>query len=148
MTDVLQHLGPWLWWVLAGVLLILELFAPGVFLIWLGIAAAGVALINVAFDLTWQWQFLLFAALSVLSVYVGRAVNARSQAGSSDQPHLNQRLQGFVGRRYTLAEPIKDGRGRLTIEDTVWDIAGPDSPKGAHVRVTAIDGMRLIVERA
>ena len=118
------------------------------FLIWLGIAAAGVALVNVAFDLTWQWQFLLFAALSVLSVYVGRMVNARSQARSSDQPHLNQRLQGFVGRRYTLAEPIKDGRGRLTIEDTVWDIAGPDSPKGAHVQVTAIDGMRLIVERA
>ncbi|MGL6182083.1 MAG: NfeD family protein, partial [Aestuariivirga sp.] len=86
MTNVMQHLGPWLWWVLAGVLLILELFAPSVFLIWLGIAAAGVALVNVAFDLTWQWQFLLFAALSVLSVYVGRAVNARSQARSSDQP--------------------------------------------------------------
>jgi membrane protein implicated in regulation of membrane protease activity len=147
MGDILSYLGPWLWWVLAGVLLILELFAPGVFFIWLGIAAAGVAATNYFFDLAWQWQLLLFAGLSLVSVYTGRAIMARTRSSASDQPHLNQRLQGYVGRRYTLTEPIKDGRGRLTIEDTVWEIAGPDSPEGVHVRVTSTDGMQLLVER-
>ncbi|MFO1121713.1 MAG: NfeD family protein [Hyphomicrobiales bacterium] len=147
MTELMHNIGPWMWWVLAGVLLILELMAPGVYLIWLGIAAVGVAALNVAFDLTWQWQFLFFAGLSLLSVYIGRAVMVRARPGDSDQPYLNQRSRGYVGRTYTLHEAIKDGRGRLTIEDTVWDITGPDSPKGTHVRVTGTDGLRLVVER-
>ena len=40
MEQFVPVLGQWLWWIVAGVLLILELTAPGVFFIWLAIAAA------------------------------------------------------------------------------------------------------------
>lgn len=147
MTAFMTMVGPWIWWAIAGTLLILELFAPGIYLIWLGIAATCVAALNAAFDLSWHWQFLLFALLSLVSVYVGRAVMARTRGGDSDQPYLNQRQKGYVGRRFTLTEPLADGRGHLVIEDTVWEVAGPDLPAGTHVKVTGTDGMRLLVER-
>ena len=47
-----------------------------------------------------------------------------------------------------LREAIVDGRGKLTIEDTVWDIEGPDMPAGSRVRVTGTEAMRLTVDRA
>jgi inner membrane protein len=64
----------------------------------------------------------------------------------ADNPYLNRRKMGYVGRTFTLKEPIVDGRGRLTIEDTVWEIEGPDLSAGARVKVTAVSGMSLIVE--
>ncbi len=47
-----------------------------------------------------------------------------------------------------LNEPIVDGKGRLKIEDTMWELRGPDLPQGAWVKVTGVDGMRLMVEAA
>ena len=35
-------------------------------------------------------------------------------------------------------EPIVDGRGKLSIEDTVWEIEGPDLAAGTRVKVTAV----------
>ena len=55
----------------------------------------------------------------------------------ADNPYLNRRQMGYVGRSFTLKEPIVDGRGKLTIEDTVWEIEGPDLAPGTRVKVTA-----------
>ncbi len=63
MDQLFPFLGHWAWWVAAGVLLIIELVAPGVFFIWLGIAAALTGLADALFDLPWQAEALLFAAL-------------------------------------------------------------------------------------
>lgn len=146
MDFLVSMLGHWMWWVLVGLLLILELSAPGVFFIWLAVAAAGVAIIDALVDLPWQWELLIFAFLSLVSVFAGRALIRRRQEQASDSPHLNQRMQGYVGRSFTLEEAITDGHGRLTIEGTVWQVQGPDAPRGSHVKVTGIDGLRLVVE--
>lgn len=148
MMELLGAHGHWLWWIVAGVLLVLELMLPGVFFIWLAIAAALVAGLDWAFGLAWQWELLAFAVLALASVFVGRAVLKRREGHDSDAPFLNQRHKGYVGRRFTLGEPIVDGRGELTIEDTVWEVLGADAPAGTHVRVTGVDGMKLVVERA
>lgn len=140
--------GYWIWWVLAGVLLVGELMLPGVFFIWLAIAAAIVAVLDAVFDLAWQWELLAFALLSLASVFMGRAILKRRQGHDSDRPTLNQRHRGYVGRSFVLAEPIVNGRGKLAIEDTVWEVGGADQPKGARVKVTGVDGMRLLVEPA
>ena len=39
IQRIVTELGPWAWWVLGIVLLILEVLLPGVFLVWIGIAA-------------------------------------------------------------------------------------------------------------
>jgi membrane protein implicated in regulation of membrane protease activity len=47
-----------------------------------------------------------------------------------------------------LERGIVDGRGRVQIADAFWEVAGPELPAGAHVRVTGADGMTLTVEAA
>ena len=146
MGEFFPLLGDWFWWVVAGLLLILELLAPGVFFIWLAIPAAAVGLLGMGFAIGWQTEFVVFAALSLVSVFAGRSWLKKRHVFESDRPNLNQRMFDFVGRSYVLNEAIAEGRGRLTIDSTIWEIRGPDAPKGARVKVTGVDGMRLTVK--
>jgi inner membrane protein len=145
MQHFIPALGHWVWLVAAGVLLILELIAPGIFLIWLGIAAMITGLVVMAVDLGWQAEFLLFAGLSVVSVLVGRRVYAGGASEPDDNPHLNRRQLGYVGRVFTLTQPVVNGRGKLIIEDSVWEVEGPDMPAGTRVAVSAVNDMVLVV---
>lgn len=146
---IVAELGPWAWWVLGIVLLILEVLLPGVFLIWIGIAAIITGALSLLLweQAFWSWhaQWLVFAVLSLIAALIGRRiVSTRNQA--SDQPHLNQRGQSLVGRTATLEQPITEGRGRIRLDDTMWSVQGPDLPVGARVRVTASNGRDLTVE--
>lgn len=145
MEQFVPVLGQWLWWIVAGVLLILELTAPGVFFIWLAIAAALTGVADLMLGLSWQGELLIFAVFAVFSVAGGRALFKRGSDRGSDHPTLNRRQKGFVGQSYTLQQPIVDGRGKLIIEDSVWEVRGPDLPAGARVKVTGTDDMRLVV---
>lgn len=151
IAQFFAELGPWSWVVLGLVLLTLEIVAPGVFLLWIGIAAVIVGLLSLAFwgaaFWGWQVQVLLFLALSLVTVYVGRKyVYART--APSDQPLLNRRSQQLVGRTATLTAPIENGRGRIKLGDTLWRVKGPDLATGATVRVVGVSDtdMELVVE--
>lgn len=146
MGDIVPFLGDWVWWVVALVLLLLELAVPGIFLIWLGVAAALVAVLDMAFHLSWQFELVAFAVLAVASVYVGKRVLKSRRAFDSDTPNLNQRMFEYVGRTYPLHEPIINGRGRVSIDSTLWEISGPDTPVGGAVKIVGVEGMRLKVE--
>lgn len=146
MQELLKVFGEWTWWVISGVLLLLELALPGVFFIWLAFAAAAVGLLVLVRDLTWQAQIIIFAALSVAFVLIARPWLRKGELVDSDRPNLNRRMQSFVGRSFVLEQPIDNGRGRLSIDGTLWEIEGPDQPKGGWVRVKSVDDMRLVVE--
>lgn len=137
----------WAWFVLGGVLLVAEIAVPGAFLLWLGLAALVTGALAYVVDLAWQGQVLAFAALAVAAVLVGRKVSP-GPGRASDRPFLNRRAQGFVGRVFTLEEPIMGGVGRVRIDDTVWRITGPDAAAGSDVRVVGVDGAVLKVEPA
>ncbi|PBB26212.1 MULTISPECIES: NfeD family protein [unclassified Mesorhizobium] len=149
---IISELGPWNWMVLGFVLLVVEVIAPGFFMLWIGIAAliigAASLLIWDAAIWSWQVQVLAFLALSLVSAFVGKKLmGGRDQP--TDQPLLNRRGAQMVGRMATLAEPIKDGRGRIKLGDTLWRVSGPDLPAGTQVRVTsaADTDLELTVER-
>jgi len=144
MTSILVTLGAWNWIVAGLLLLIVEVAAPGAFMMWLGIAALLVGAVSLTIDWSWQAQFVAFALLAVASIPLWRRFG-RSVGRRSDQPFLNRRAAGFVGRSYTLEQPIVDGVGRLRINDTLWKVRGPDVPAGSHVRVVAVEGATLIV---
>lgn len=124
----------------------LELAAPGVFFIWLAIPAAAVGVLDMVFNIGWQLELVAFAGLSIISVYAGRRLLGKRHAFDSDRPNLNQRMLDFVGRNFVLGEAIVEGRGRLTIDSTIWEVQGPDAPKGARVKITGIDGLRFTIE--
>lgn len=146
MNDLLEALGGWTWWIIAGLLLLAELTSPGIFFIWLAIAAGAVGIIVFFFDIGWQLQIALWAILSVVFVMIAKPWLKRRNAIVTDQPNLNRRMLNYVGRSFVLDEPIVNGQGRVKIEDTLWQVSGPDTPKGGWVRLTRVDGLRFIVE--
>ena len=72
MEQLFPLLGNWVWFVAAGIFLLLELVSPGVFFIWLGVAAALTGVIDNLHDLPWQGELAVFAVLAVISVVAGR----------------------------------------------------------------------------
>lgn len=145
---MLDHLGHWHWWILGVTLLILEVFAPGAFFLWLGIAAGVVGLVvYLVPGLGWEYQLLLFSILSVISILVWRRF-FRLRAEDTDQPTLNRRGEQYIGRVFTLDTPLVNGMGKIRIDDTTWKIEGPDAEPGTRIRVTGVDGTILKVEPA
>jgi membrane protein implicated in regulation of membrane protease activity len=142
----MEQLGYWHWWIGAVALLVLELFAPGAFFLWLGISAAVVGLLVYLFaDIGWQYQLLLFSILSVASIVTWR-IYFKERTEETDQPTLNRRGAQYIGRSFTLAEPIVNGIGKIRVDDTSWRIEGPDCDVGRQVRVIGVDGVLLRVE--
>ena len=142
----LEGANHWGWWIFGIVLIVLEVAAPGAVFMWMGIAASivGFAVFFVP-DLNWEYQFLIFAVLSVVSILVARRY-LKARPIETDRPSLNRRGSQYIGRVFTLAEPIVDGRGRLHVDDTMWKIEGPDLPKGQKVTVNTVEGGILRVE--
>jgi hypothetical protein len=147
IITTLFDYGAWAWLIAAAVLLILEVFAPGVFLIWFGVAAAVVGVIALNWPMPILWQLAIFAGASIVSLYAARAV-FRYGVEVSDPENLNVRGHQYVGRVVIVEDPIENGRGRARIGDTLWAVEGPDSPQGARVRVTGARGTVLTVESA
>lgn len=152
IVEWFSGFGAWNWIILGAVLLAIEILTPGVYLLWLGIAAAITGLVSfLLWDVgfwTWQVQVLAFLILSIVSVLVGRRAFPTTGTEDTDQPLLNQRELQLVGRTATLEEPIVEGRGRIRLGDTLWRVTGPDLPDGARVRVTTAVNGELSVEPA
>ncbi|WP_315721900.1 MULTISPECIES: NfeD family protein [unclassified Bradyrhizobium] len=148
MSEMFVTLGTWNWLIFGVILMALELLAPGIFLIWLGLAALLVGLLSFALSPGWQLQILLFALFSIAAVPLWRRLARANAAPSQDNPFLNRRSAALVGREFTLEKPIIDGNGTVRIDDTVWRVAGPDIPAGSRVRIVQADGAHLTVTAA
>jgi hypothetical protein len=143
---LLDQIDYWHWLIVAVVLVVLEVFSPGVFFLWLGVAAAVVGgILWLMPELSWQTQFVMFAVLSVVSIIVARVVLIRRPI-ETDEPTLNRRGEQYVGRVLVLTEAIENGVGKVRVDDTQWRVNGVDSPAGTRVRVTGVDGTVLRVE--
>jgi membrane protein implicated in regulation of membrane protease activity len=148
MVEMFSTLGTWNWLIFGFVLMALELAAPGVFLFWLGLAAILVGLVSFAILPSWQVQLLLFAAFAACAVPVWRRLALAGRQTDDDNAFLNRRAEALVGRVFTLEKPIVDGSGTVRVGDTVWLVAGPDTPAGTRVRVVHADGANLTVAAA
>jgi inner membrane protein len=138
----------WHWWILALALIIIEMMAPGFFLMWIGGAAAVTGLITmIAPSLPWQAQFVLFGVLAIASVAGARYYFKRNPIETTDST-LNKRGAQYIGRTFSLEEAIVNGFGKVRVGDSVWRAEGPDLPAGDRVKVIGVDGAALKVEKA
>ena len=149
MTDLdLFSIHPYVVWLVAGLALCAaETFVPGAFLIWIGLAAVALGAVEffVAIELT--PALLLFAALVVVFVFVGRRVYGSLDSGAPQLPL--SRAHALIGKEFYLDEAIERGHGRMRVGDSQWRVAGDDLPKGTKVRVVAVeDGAEVKVEKA
>lgn len=151
--DILSYfdqLAFWHWMVLGLVLLIIEVTFFGVFFIlWVGLSAMVVGVLMLVMpDMGWQAQFVIWGVLSVVTM-VGWYQYRKKNPTTSDEPLLNRRGEQYVGRTFTLDEPVVNGQGHVVVDDSRWKIeAEEDFEAGTKVKATAVDGTILKVEKA
>ena len=114
-------------------------------MLWLGISAMMVGLIGFAVNWAWQFQLIAFAIFAVASIPLWRHFTGSADE-TKDQPFLNRRADGFVGREFTLEKPIVAGNGTVKIDDSIWRLSGPDIAAGSRVKVVRTDAATLVVE--
>jgi len=133
-----------LWGILAIILAIAELAAPGVFIIWLALAAALTAGLASLVPIDGPFQLLAFAIFSALSVSGGRLWYL-ARPVEPETPLLNEPAARLIGRRVVVLEAIHDGEGRVRVDDGSWPATGPDAPAGAPMVVADVRGSVLVV---
>ncbi|MBN4069032.1 NfeD family protein [Beggiatoa alba] len=144
---MLEQMDYWHWWVFAVVLLIVEALAPGAFFLWMGISAAIVGLVLFLVpDMASSIQWLIFAVLSVATIVIWR-MRLKKKPTETDHPTLNRRGTQYIDRVFTLSEPIINGSGKVTVDDSTWKIRGDDCAAGTKVKVTSADGVILHVSQ-
>ena len=145
--ELLHTFTFWHWLILGVLLIVLEIFAPGVVFLWVGAAAIITGGITWAFpDMAVQWQVIIFAILAVASVLSGRKW-LKVHPVQTDHPMLNRRGEQYVGRHFTLSDAIDSGFGKIKVDDSIWKVSGEDMPAGTSVEVTGVDGTVLKVKR-
>jgi membrane protein implicated in regulation of membrane protease activity len=133
----------WHWFLAAILLMIIEVAVPGAFLLWLGIAAACVSIIVFVIPLSFASQVFVFAFFSIISIIIGKKYFTKSLR-ITDHPHLNRRSESYIGRVFVLEEPIVDGHGKITIDDSSWKIVGENCDAGTYIRIIGIEGASLL----
>lgn len=126
MEILLLRLDFWDWLAFGTVLLLLEIFGAGGYLLRVGLTAACVGALGALLPgLAWPWQVGLFVLLSGLVAALHR--RRRRKAGSVEEtPGLQRRGDDLFGRTFPLHRAIVGGLGELRVEDALWLVSGPD----------------------
>lgn len=135
----------WYWLVGAALLAVTELAVPGVFLVWLAGAALLTGLVTIITGIALPAQLVLFGVSAVAMVLIGRQAYARMDHRTTD-PLLNDRGARLVGQTVIVVQAIDNGEGRVKVGDGVWPARGVDTPVGARVRITGVQGSCLLVQ--
>ncbi|WP_379548872.1 NfeD family protein [Qipengyuania sp. DSG2-2] len=135
----------WIWVALGLILAAAEMLVPGVFLIWLAMAALATGLLTFMFDLGPVMQVVQFVTVALITVFSAKRILRDRPIVSSD-PLLNNRMGRLVGETATVTVAISHGSGRIHVGDSDWSARGPDLSVGERVRITGNDGSVLLVE--
>ena len=135
----------WVWIAIGLVLAALEMLVPGVYLIWLAIAAIITGLLTLGMDLGLPAQVVVFVSLSLIAAFSAKRFLRDSPIESSD-PLMNRRGSRLIGENAIVTHAIDGGSGRVKYGDSEWIARGPDAEEGTRVRITGSDGAILLVE--
>jgi membrane protein implicated in regulation of membrane protease activity len=137
----------WNWWVLALLLLIVELLAPGFFFLWM--AASGFVtgcLLLLIPALSTELQVSIFSILSVVFIALWK-LYGKKHLIVTDHPLLNKRGQQYIGRVFSLYQPVENGEGKIKVDDSIWKVHGEDCDINTKVKVIAVRGTVFDVEK-
>ena len=144
--EWLDQIEFWYWLIAAVVMIILEMVLPLAYFLWMGISAFIVGLLLFAIPtMPLLIQVVIFGVLAVVTLVLYKR-HQKANPVVNDEPNLNRRGEQYVGRIFTLDEPIVNGVGKVKVDDSTWKVKGSDMPVGSKVRVLSVDGTIFNVE--
>jgi hypothetical protein len=142
MEAFFANMDYWHWLVFGLVLIIIELFAWSTFFLWMGVSAMMTGTVSKIFtDLSWQFELLLFSALSIISIFLAKKYFPVKTIDSE----LNARAARHIGNSYTVVSNDENG-AKVKVGDSLWLAKGCNMQIGQKVKVIETDSVTLIVE--
>jgi membrane protein implicated in regulation of membrane protease activity len=135
------------WWLLAAVLVALELATGTLYLLMLaGGAAVGAIAAHMGMGST--AQIVAAALVATVATLTWHRMRARDAANGVDAM-ANRDVQLDVGERITVAKWNEDKTARAVYRGTEWLVryAGDDVPAPGEHRIVALEGNRLILKK-
>ncbi|MFN5060433.1 MAG: NfeD family protein [Chloroflexota bacterium] len=105
------------WATIGLILLTVEPFVPGVYALWIGIAALVTAGFAFVFPGMGVWLFLVFALTTVVSAIGGSRLYARMNKGHSE---LNQMQQQLIGKSGVCIARGEGAHIRIRVDGVEW----------------------------
>ena len=135
----------WVWLTLGLILAGLEMLVPGVYLIWLALAAIVTGVLTLTLDLSLPVQVVDFVFLSLIIAFSAKRF-LRDRPIESSDPLMNRRGARMVGETALVVQAIEHGSGRVKLGDSEWIARGPNIAVGERVRISGSEGAILLVE--
>ena len=135
----------WIWLIVGLVLAALEMIVPGVYLIWLAMAALAIAVLAFVSAPPLALQIIAWVSLSLIFAFSANRW-LRDRPIISSDPLLNNRAGRLVGETALVTQAIESGSGRVKVGDSEWIARGADAEAGTRVRITGSRGGELLVE--
>ena len=154
MENLFDMINPALAWFLTGLaLLLLEFAFPGLIIFFFGVGAWVVALVCLAFDISLNFQLLIFIVTSVVLLLALRKwVKTVFYGKVAATAHTDESMEGFVGEKAVVtSEIVPHMKGRVEFRGTHWDAErdaeGEETLKeGTPVEITGKDNLTLKVK--
>ncbi|MCP4580902.1 MAG: NfeD family protein [candidate division Zixibacteria bacterium] len=136
----------YVWLILAGVLIIIEIFTAGFFIACFAVGALVAALLSYVTNLSFEWQCGIFAIVSVALIPLARSLGKRMQSDKIPQAGAD----ALVGKTAVVIDTIlpRSTRGQIRVDGDVWRaIASVEIKEGETVAVVSVKGAMLEVEK-
>lgn len=135
----------WIWIGIGLLLAALEVMVPGVYLIWLALAALAAGLLTWMLGLGVAMQVVVFTVIAAATVYAAKRFMQDRPIHEAD-PMMNKRLERMVGETAIVVAAIAGGSGKVKVGDSEWIARGEDLAVGTRVRIVGAAGTDLVVE--
>jgi membrane protein implicated in regulation of membrane protease activity len=131
------------WLVLGLILSILEMLIPGIFMIWIGIAAFLTSIVAYLGACIYT-QIISFVVFSIVSTLLGKKIYDKLDVKN----YINQRAKDLVGEEVTLLFDIENGKSRVNLADSQWTVKSDEQlKKGDKAKVVSVSGNILVVKK-
>ncbi|MET0181649.1 MAG: NfeD family protein [Caulobacterales bacterium] len=135
------------WFVLALILLIAELMAGSLYLLWPAVAAGVTGLCALFFGWGLIPEIALFSALTIGLTIFGRPMLKNRLLPAQESNGLNERDKSMVGMRGVASATFVNGMGEVRLQDTIWRANSAEGiTAGQAIEVTGADGTIVTVK--
>ena len=138
------------WFIAALILSLIEILTPGFVILWFGVSAAIVGLLDLLGIHDTLIQVIIFVSLSLLMVILSRTFFKKTFTKSPGENYKTN-VDVLVGKNAKVTQEIDNskGTGRIEVDGQDWAARSDDGitiPVGTNVSITRFEGVKLFVK--
>ncbi len=136
-----------IWLILSGIFFIVEIFTVSFMMFWPGVAAFIVSLLSLL-NIPLAAQITIFSILSIVLIVFTKPLTKKIFK-SNDTP---TNIDSIIGKMGVVTKTINniEGKGQVKVQGEIWSAISIDDSiieEGTNIKVTSVDGVKLIVQK-